>query len=319
MTRAVRVAWGVVVALAIVSAAASARALPPEEKDWEIQLMMYGWLASIDAEVEAGDVSRDLEMKFRDILDDLGWAIMGNVEGRWKRGLVVVDTLGMQVVSDLSGSPRSLADAGPLGNVAVGLTGGEFDVHTRLTTWALDTKLGFRVLSFPTVKLLGRSEEPDDRRRLDFDLFAGARYWNVTNKTNLEIQSPSLTVNGAPAQLPGILPDVALRHGVRVPGALLNGTDQSVQETTDWVDPIVGGRITADVTKRWSLFALGDVGGWSIGNASELTWQAMLGSKIQLTEHLGLQTGYRALGVDQSGALESTILHGPQIGFFVRF
>lgn len=314
--RLVRGAIGVV---ALLSVASTAQALPPAEKDWEVQAMFYGWAASIDAEVEAGDVSRDLEVKFKDLLSDLGWAVMGNVEARWKRGLVIVDTLGMQVVSDISGSPRTLPYAGPAGNVTGTLTGGEFDVHTRLTTWALDTKLGVRALSIPMTKVLGKPEDPEDRRRLDFDLFAGARYWNVTNKTSLEIQEPSLTVNGAPAQLPDRLPELALRHGVRVPGALLSGTDQSVQETVDWVDPIVGARIGAGITKRWSLFALGDVGGWSIGNASELTWQAMLGSKIQFTEHLGLQTGYRALGVDQSGALESTILHGPQIGFFVRF
>jgi opacity protein-like surface antigen len=100
---------------------------------------------------------------------------------------------------------------------------------------------------------------------------------------------------------------------------LRNGTDRSVQNTVDWVDPIVGARIGADLTKRWSLFVLGDVGGWSIGNASELTWQAMLGSQFQLSERWGIQTGYRALGVDKGGALESTVLHGPQIGAFVRF
>lgn len=310
---------GVAIVVVALACAGSARALPPEEKDWEVQAMLYGWLMSIDAEVEAGDVSRDLEVKFKDILEDLGWAVFGNVEARWKRGLVIVDTLGSQVVSDLSGSPRTLPYAGPLGNVAGTLTGGEFDVHTRLTMWALDTKLGFRALSVPMTKLLGKPENPEDGRRLDVDLLAGTRYWNITNKTGIEIKEPSLTVNGAPAQLPDRLPELALRHGVRVPGALLFGTDKSVQETVDWVDPIIGGRIGAGITKRWSLFVLGDVGGWSIGNASELTWQAMLGSKIQLTEHLGLQTGYRAVGVDKSGAFESTTLHGPQIGFFVRF
>jgi hypothetical protein len=37
----------------------------------------------------------------------------------------------------------------------------------------------------------------------------------------------------------------------------------------------------------------------------------MLGSTIQFAERFGLQTGYCAL--------ENTPLHGPQIGFFVRF
>jgi hypothetical protein len=307
-----------VLAVALLCLATAAHALPPEEKDWEVQGTFYGWLASIDAEVEVGDISRDVNVKFKDIFNDLGWAVMGKVEGRWKRALVIVDTIGMQVVSDASGSPRTVSAVGPQGNVG-SLTGGEFDVHTRLTTWALDTKLGLRAFSVPVTKLLGKSEDPEDRRRLDFDLLAGTRYWNVTNKTNLEIKQPSFAVNGAPATPPGDLSGIGLRHGVRVPAALLNGTDKSVQDTVDWVDPIIGMRIRGDVTRRWSLFALGDIGGWGIGNASELTWQGMLGSQIQVTDHFGFQTGYRALGVQRSGALDNTILHGPQLGMFVNF
>lgn len=312
-------ALAAMVTLACVTIARPASALPPEDKDWEVQATLYGWMASIDAEVSAGGVSRDFEVDFKDILDDLGWAVMGNVEARWKRALVIVDTLGMQVVSDVSDGPRVRPYAGPGGNVAGDLTLGGFDVHTRLTTWALDTKLGFRALSFPVVKLIGRNEQPDDRRHFDLDLFAGARYWNVTNKTGIEVDPATLTVNGTPAPLPGILDRIGSRNGVDFPGTFVNGVDRSRQETVDWVDPIVGARITADVTRRWSLFLLGDVGGWNVGNASDLTWQGMLGSRIQLTEHFGLQTGYRALGVDRNETFESTILHGPQIGMFVNF
>jgi hypothetical protein len=306
--------------LALAAVAVPASALPPGEKDWEVQGTFYGWMASIDAEVEAAGVSRDFEMSFQDILDDLGWAVMGSVEGRWKRLIASVDVVGMQTVSDVSGSPRTRPYAGPGGNVVGDLTAGEFDVHTRLTTWALDTKLGVRALSFPMTKLTRSAAQPDDPRRFDVDLFAGTRYWNVTNKTGVEVQPASLTVNGAPAELPGILPEIARRRGVTLPGgALRDGTDQAAQETTDWVDPIVGMRVTADVTRRWSLFLLGDVGGFDIGSASDLTWQGMIGSQFQISEHWGLQNGYRALGVDRDGALESTILHGPQIGVFVRF
>lgn len=307
-----------ILAASLLGVATAARALPPAEKDWEVQATFYGWLASIDAEVEAGGISRDVEIEFKDIFNDLGWAVMGKVEGRWKRALVLVDTIGMQTASDLSGSPRTVSAVGPEGNVG-SLTGGEFDVHTRLTTWTLDTKLGIRAFSIPVTKLLGKPDDPEDRRRLDFDLLAGTRYWNVTNKTNLEIKQPSFAVNGMPATPPGVLSGIALRRGVRVPAGLLSGTDKAVQDTVDWVDPIIGMRIRGDVTRRWSLFALGDIGGWSIGNASELTWQAMLGSQIQVTDHFGFQTGYRALAVQQSGTLDNTILHGPQLGMFVNF
>jgi hypothetical protein len=114
-------------------------------------------------------------VKFQDLLSDLGWAVMGNVEARWKRALVVVDTFGMQVVSDISRSPRTVPFTGPGGNVMGDLTRGESDVHTRLTTWALDTKLGVRALSLPVVKLIGRTaaRRPTPLRRRSV---RGARY-----------------------------------------------------------------------------------------------------------------------------------------------
>lgn len=309
-----------VMTLACVAIASPASALPPEERDWEVQASLYGWMASIDATVSAAGVTRDFEVDFKDILEDLGWAVMGNVEGRWKRGLVIVDTVGMQVVSDLSGGPRTRPFAGPGGMVTGDLKAGEFDVHTRLTIWILDTKLGVRALSFPITKITGSAEVPGDLRHFDVDLFAGMRYWNITNKIGLEVQPAALTVNGVPTPLPGVLPEVAQRNGVRLPPQVLrDGTDKNKQETTDWVDPIIGMRLRADITKRWSLFVLGDVGGWNIGSASDLTWQGMIGSRFAVSEHWGFQTGYRALGVDKNDTFESTIMHGPQIGAFVRF
>lgn len=306
-------------ALGALLLASPVRALPPEERPWDLQISMYGWLASLDAEIDAGGVQTDVEMSFRDILSDLGWAAMGGVEGRYRRALFAVDVLGMQVVSDASGSGRTrsfqvLAN-GPGGELHIG----EFDVHARLTQWMLDVKPGFRVLSIPTAELFGGTAQPEDRRRFDLDLFAGFRYWNVQNKTGVEIQPATLTVGGVGVPLPDVLPDVDLGH-VRVRGALLRGTDKNVQETVDWFDPIVGARVTTGITKRWTVFLSGDVGGWNIGDdSSDFTWQAMLGSRIALSEHWSLQTGYRALGVERDNALANALLHGPQIGALFRF
>lgn len=294
--------------------AGTARALPPEERDWDLQLSMYGWLASVKAEIEAGDVQTDVDMKFRDILGDLGWAMMGGVEGRYKRALMLVDVLGMQVVTDVTGNPRT-RDFGLNGSLTVG----GFDVHSRLTQWMLDVKPGFRVLSLPMADLTGGTETPEDRRRLDLDLFLGFRYWNVTTKTGVEIDPASLVVAGVEVPLPGNLPDIN-GDGVHLPGTFLNGTDKATQNTVDWFDPIVGARVTADVTRRWSVFLSGDVGGFNIGDdASTLTWQAMLGSHIELSEHWSLTTGYRALYIDRDDGLVETTLHGPQIGALFRF
>jgi len=316
--RRARIALGVA-GLGVCLVASSARALPPAEKDWEITLSAYGWLASVYSEVEVGDVQTDVDVKFRDILSDLGWGAMGGVEGRYQRALLVVDVLGMQLASDVSQSPHQRGFTLPNGTPGL-LTVGGSDVHTRLTLWMLDVKPGFRVLSIPVTDVTGGTAQPDDRRRLDLDLFAGFRYWNITDKTGVEVDPASLTVGGAPVSLPGLLPRFD-RHHVRLPGRIIrNGIDKAKQDTTDWFDPIIGARVGVDVTKRWSVFLRGDVGGFDLGsNASSLTWQGMLGSEIHVTDHVSLTWGYRALGIERDGAVADTILHGPQIGALFRF
>lgn len=296
-----------------------AAALPPEEKPWSVDIALYGWLASMDLDVEVEGVEKNVDIKFKDIFENLGWAAMGGIEGRYQRALLLFDAVGMQVVQDENGDGATrdfqTLGGGPGGTVDFGT----FDVHTRLTSWILDVKPGYRVLSMPTVKLLGRSPVDDDLRRFDLDLFLGFRYWNIENKTNLEVAPASVTVAGNPVQLPDRLPDLSAR-GVRIPGTFLTGTDRDIHSQDDWYDPIIGARVGSGITKRWSLFLSGDIGGFSIfDESSELTWQAMLGSRIRITDHVSLTNGYRALGVQRSGAVDNGIIHGPQLGVLLSF
>ena len=304
--------------LALCCLGAPARALPPQEKDWEIDVSVYGWLASLHTKVEVGDVQTDIDESVRDILGDLGWAVMGGVEGRYRRALFAVDVMGMQIATDATGDPRTrdfTLPGGADGTLAIG----GYDVHTRLTEWMLDVKPGFRVLSIPVTDLTGGTAQPEDRRRLDVDAFLGFRYWNITDKTGVQIDPASLTVGGEPVDLPGRLPGID-HGGVHLPGDLLrNGTDKANQATYDWVDPLLGARVAVDVTKRWSVFARGDVGGFGIGNASDLTWQGMLGSQFRVADHASLTAGYRALGIERDGPVKNTILYGPQIGVLLDF
>lgn len=307
----------VVCTLGCVTIGGAASALPPEPKDWEIQIKLYAWAPSLQTKAEARGVETTIDEDFFDILDDLGWAVMGGVEGRYKRGLVMVDFLGMQVATSAESNARSFPFELPFGREGV-LTAGPVDASTRLTAWMVDTKLGFRALSLPMSKLTGGTESPEDRRRFDFDLLAGFRYWNVTTKIHVGIVPASLTVGGMSVPLPGILPDLDFGD-VKLPGIAANGASRTVQETVDWVDPIVGFRVSGDVTRRFSLFMLGDIGGWGIGDASDLTWQGMIGGSFDLSESWSLTAAYRALGVNRDTAIRNTILYGPQIGAIFRF
>jgi hypothetical protein len=296
-----------------------ARALPPQPPpvpDWEFEAFFYGWASAVSADVKAGDVSTSTDISFFDLLKDLGWAFEGGTQLRYKRVLLSVDSIGVQVADNVNFGTvtRPFNLGGPLGPGG-DLTVGNGKVSARATIWIIDPRLGFRALSLPLSKLF-KSLPTEDPRRLDIDLLAGVRYWNVRNKLSVRVSPATLTVGGTSIDLGNVdLPD--LRHGkTRLPGFLLRGVDgKHFNQHDDWTDPMIGLRIRGDVTEHISLFAIGDIGGFSAwSSASDLTWQGMLGARWHFAKHWSVVGGYRALGVQRPGALDNAVLYGPLIG-----
>ena len=66
-----------------------------------------------------------------------------------------------------------------------------------------------------------------------------------------------------------------------------------------------------------------EIGGFGAG--SEIAWQVFPNAGIRLTERLGLEFGYRALGTDYESGEEGdhfvwdTVMHGPAVGLTIRF
>ncbi len=58
----------------------------------------------------------------------------------------------------------------------------------------------------------------------------------------------------------------------------------TVSDTTAWVDPFVGGRIFIPLDKKWYIGLRGDVGGFGIGNASDLALNGNASINWQLNE-----------------------------------
>ena len=310
----------VAAALVALALARDAAALPPAERDWDAQIELYAWAASLSVDAEVKGVVTEVDQGFFDVLGDLGWAVFGRAEGRWKRGLLLLDGMGMQLVEDGSATvhtvPLDLRN-GTQGALSIG----GVDAHSRITEGMFDAKLGLRALSLPLRKLCGKADDPTDLRRFDVDLLAGLRYWDVTVKTKLSVPPASLTVGGNPVTLPGILPDLDLGH-VRVPGVFLRGAATTVDAERQWVDPLVGVRLRADVTQHISMYLMGDIGGWGGGgddHSSELTWQGTLGGQWNFGEHWAATASYRALGVNRGTALKNMITYGPQFGIAFRF
>jgi hypothetical protein len=92
----------------------------------------------------------------------------------------------------------------------------------------------------------------------------------------------------------------------------------------DWVDPLVGLRLRHQFTPSQEIMVRGDIGGFGFQNNVE--WQAV-GVYSYAWQFNGYQLaaliGYRALGIDYTNAGNSNsvnlVLHGPIIGFSVRF
>jgi hypothetical protein len=110
-------------------------------------------------------------------------------------------------------------------------------------------------------------------KKLTADVLAGIRYWHFGE--NLQFSPSILGLNFSKSQ--------------------------------DWVDPVVGGRISAALSQKTAFTVAGDVGGWGTGSQLEYQVVGLLGYKLKPT--MTLEGGYRYLYVDYS--------KGGQAGAFV--
>jgi hypothetical protein len=184
------------------------------------------------------------------------------------------------------------ADAIPAGRTTLHV-GNEFALVElgalyRLGEWPLD-----RLLHRPTVE-----EEP----RLALDLYAGGRL------TYLQVD---LGVNrGSPPDRP----DSATPTSVEFSRWQL------------WVDPMIGGRFTLDLYKRFQLLVGGDIGGFGVGSHFTYSGLGLVGYRFRM---FGLgaiaHAGYRALSQNYETRTNgdlfkwNVILHGPILGLTIRF
>jgi len=123
-------------------------------------------------------------------------------------------------------------------------------------------------------------------------VFIGARYWNL----DLDIE--------------------AFTGGTKV--ADFSGNKH-------WWDPLVGAEKQVPLDGPWSLVFSGDVGGFGIGTASEMTWQATALALREMEGGGALGFGWRHLSIDYSRGhgndrFEFDLrVSGPLVGWIFRF
>lgn len=90
-------------------------------------------------------------------------------------------------------------------------------------------------------------------------------------------------------------------------------------QSETWVDPIIGLRFQQELSERFFLRLVGDVGGFNV--SSDFTWQAMGILGFRMTEHSSLLFGYRGIGTDFSSGTfgydvtTQGVLLGVEVGF----
>ncbi|WP_448579783.1 hypothetical protein [Thermaurantiacus sp.] len=95
------------------------------------------------------------------------------------------------------------------------------------------------------------------------------------------------------------------------------GPGFAVNET--WVDPVLGARVSLQLSDRWTATGLVDVGGFGVG--SEISWQGLVTIGYRISGSVSAQAGYRHLDFDRQGRsfrLEQS-LSGPLLGLTIGF
>lgn len=103
--------------------------------------------------------------------------------------------------------------------------------------------------------------------------------------------------------------------------------DLKLSKKAEWTDPFVGLRLTADLTNKWNLSLLSQVGGLDTDNKKTHNHEAYLGYRVYLLDHPTIiRVGYRSLSqrytsTDFTGHRFKYDIRqsGPVVGMTMRF
>jgi len=294
----------------------------PTPSHWEIRTTPYLWLASTHIDASAGGTQVTATISALDLLKALQFGFMNVFEVRHDRVMFVMDSFFARVQDDATVGPFS-ASLGPatihqpradLHIPRIDVPIGPINTDVTANLFYLDTKLGYRILSHD-LSPPGLGPDSLERREFIVDLLAGDRYWHLKNRIDVKI--PPIQVPGFKIQpsFPAF-PDLML-PGIHVKGVTLAGLDKTFEATTDWVDPLLGARVRLDLPHKFFVTAIGDVGGFGIGSASDVTWQGAGLVGYKMSPRWTSVIGYRTLGLTRNGA--EITMFGPLMGMSFKF
>ena len=235
------------------------------KRDWSVELVPYLFLSGLngDLALPAGTGTIPVDASFGDLASNLDAAFSGFLDVRYRRWHLMSDNFWVR----LSVEQR------------VEVPGQFPPLEAMETDVDLDQAFGSVVVAY----------ELPLNRSFALDLYAGARWWYVTNTTTFSLDTGG---PGAPGPFTGEL-------------------------TESWWDGIVGLRWRLPITKKWQVAAYGDIG----AGAANLDWSVGGNVAYYFNHYVGLTAGYRVLGLDyeNDGFLYDVRMNGFLLGLNLRY
>ncbi|MHC4554654.1 MAG: YfaZ family protein [Planctomycetota bacterium] len=276
---------------------------------WHFKLMPYAWVPSVlKADATLSGLGGSVRLNTQDIIDNLGMLMFGRIEA-WKddKWGLSYDTfyLYLQYDDGFSLNPSAKKEIGGdrfNQKFAVDVNADvAFDIDIRL--WMNDFAAHYR--------LVDQRFGDGNKERFIFEPYGGLRYTYLKEEATIQ-QNTNVSLSSS-----GSL-------GSGSQSASSSGKEK-IGDSRDWVEPFVGGRISWDLNEKFTLWFRGDVGGFGIGSASDLTYNLIPGCAYKLTENTTVDFSYRYLNMDYSNGSGSDKLaldveaYGPVIGMTILF
>lgn len=264
---------------------------PTDSDAWRLRATTYGWLMSVSGNVTARGQAVDVDASFFQLFQK-SQSLLG-FDGYFEASKGSVGFYADLVWAKLGFTSSMAAYRNPIAGLKLGATA---DTAATYSMTIVEAGGLYEVARWPG--------SPGSFTALDALL--GFRYWNNAVEANLDIVG---SVDLSRLGLERTRSFAVARSG-----------------SMDWVAPLVGARLRHQFTPAQEAFVRGDVGGF--GLQSQFEWQAVAVYSYawQFTGYqLAAVIGYRALGVNYAngsgfnGNSVNVVLHGPLIGFSVRF
>lgn len=283
-----------------------------ESYDWVFKVTPYAWMPTkMESTSTLSGLTGTLRLNCQDIIDNLGMAMFTRVE-TWKddKWGFSYDTVYMYLQFN-EGFSLSRSAKKVIGGDRFNRTF-QVDVNADI---ALDVDVRLWMNDFAAhYRLIDQRFGGGNSERLIVEPYGGLRYMYLRQEATIE-QTTNIRLSSSGSR-PGA------RSGFR---SRSSSGKQKIGDSRDWVEPFVGTRLIWELNEKFSLNIRGDVGGFGIGSAADLTYQIIPGCSYKLNENTTFDFAYRYANLDYSNGSGTDKLamdleaYGPVFGLTIVF